>query len=146
MSEDPDERFDFAQVVEDRFSPLLRRGFTAVSRSPTLVRYESSKVSVRIFMLELEHSVDLDVARLTNPKNRISLYGILALAGEPLPGPTGLTTAAVAELAKRLLRYGGRALAGDASEYDRAMEQDRRYTAPFLRHTEAAKGEEPESR
>jgi hypothetical protein len=138
MSEPDTRQFDFGQVVEDQFSPLLEQGFQLVRRGPDALRYESPTVFVKIFTLDLEHAVDLDVGLLTAPRNQVSLAGLLALAGEPATGPVGLSTEAVSAMATALFRYGGRALSGDAAEYARATELNRRYAAEFRHEAEPA--------
>lgn len=129
----------FRDLAESEFAFLSERGFRSVVETEHAIRYENNDgVFVRVVRDPNDKYVGFRVGLKGHPRDAITATELARLTGSSESGgayansPSELAEA-VAEVARQLRKHGGRALAGDESIYDDAMELRRRYTDQFTR-------------
>jgi hypothetical protein len=78
----------FAEEVKDRFSFLGTLGFRRVRSEPTLVRFESSKMSINVYHGRRSFEIDLEIEPAHSPADAYSFAAILRLIDRQQLGHT----------------------------------------------------------
>jgi len=139
----------FAAIVEDEFLFLVERGFRCVVEHEYSVRYEhASGVFVQVFRDERDKFVGFRIGLLARPRDALTAPELAKLSGvvEPraeYPERADQLQASVARVADELRFHGERALRGDESIYDDAMELRRAYTQQYTRPPDGTGGSRP---
>lgn len=139
----------FAAIVEDEFLFLGERGFRCVVEHEYSVRYEhTSGVFVHVFRDERDKFVGFRVGLVGRPRDALTATELAKLSGvaEPrgeYPERADQLRASIARVADELRVHGERALRGDESIYDDAMELRRAYTQQYTRPPDGAAGARP---
>lgn len=127
------------EMIEAEFSFLVELGFRSVVEGDNSVRYERDDgVFVHVFRDPKDKYVGFRVGLASRPRDALTatelarLSGVTAPRGQ-YPDRPDEVHAGVARVARELREHGQRALAGDESIYDEAMELRRAYTQQFTR-------------
>jgi hypothetical protein len=129
----------FSILVRARFLFLDNMGFLVVTEGNDEVRFEHANgVFVRVFHTEDDNYVGFQVGTRDAPRDAITDTELLHVSGVTeqrglFPATADALDADLGELARRLHDYGGRALAGDDSFFERVRALRRRYTQRFTR-------------
>jgi len=130
-------------AIETEFQFLVDRGFRGVAEDENSVRYDGpGGIFVRIFRDSRDKYVGYRIGLTSRPRDALTstelakLSGVAAPRGE-YPERADQLHSSVARVARELRVYGERALAGDESIYDDAMELRRAYTQQFTREDQA---------
>lgn len=147
MSSNPSEgAATLVAIVEDEFQFLAERGFHSVVESENSVLYESAAgIFVRVFRDQRDKYVGFRVGLASRPRDALTATELAKLFGVPdprgeYPERSDQLRASVARVAHELRTYGDRALGGDESIYDEAMELRRAYTQRYTRPPDGPSG------
>lgn len=147
MTSDPNESTaTLSEIVEDEFRFLAERGFHCTIEDETSLRYESAEgVFVRVFRDPRDKYVGFRIGLTSRPRDALTatelakLSGVAESRGE-YPERADQLRASVARVARDLRIHGERALGGDESIYDEAMELRRAYTRRYTRPPDGTSG------
>src|SRR5712692_8348300 len=121
-------KLGFKDAVLSSFKFLERFGFRPVEEKTTFVRYESSVVFVNVYHGRASFELGVEVGRLTEPDEKVTLYEIVAWAGAEKAEGFGQhvmfqvssregVQEFVPKLARLIQKYGTPLLKADASAY-----------------------------
>lgn len=140
MRTSPDDtRPSFVELVKDEFSFLTDRGFADSVEGEREVRYENDEgVFVRVFRDPRDKYVGYRVGLSARPKDALTAAELVRLSGArqhrgEYPERDSELGASIARVSAELRQFGERALSGDVSIYDEAMELRREHTSRYTK-------------
>jgi hypothetical protein len=132
-------RLGFKDAVQSSFKFLTGFGLCPVEEKSTFVRYESPEVFVNIYHGRASFELGVEVGRLTEPNEKVTLYDIVARAGAEKTEGFGQQVMFqvssregvqkfVPKLARLLEKYGTPFLKAESNAY-RAVHEARSHSA-----------------
>jgi len=123
----------FKEAVLSSFKFLGDAGLRPVQQEMTFVRYESPEVFVNVYHGRASFELGVEIGRLKNPNNKLTLYDIVAWAGaektEGLGQHVNFQVSSregvqefVPKLAALVKKHAAPFLRGDAAAFDSALE------------------------
>ena len=82
-------KLGFREAVLSSFKFLNDVGFRPVEQEMTLVRYESPEVFVNVYHGRASFELGVEIGRLKEPNDKLTLYDIVAWAGVEKPKVSG---------------------------------------------------------
>jgi hypothetical protein len=137
-------RLGFREAVRTSFRFLNELGLRPVEEKETFVRYESSAVFVNVYHGRASFELGVEIGRLKDPNEKLTLYDIVAWAGAEekegfgqhvvfqVSSPEGIREF-VPKLARLAEEYGTPFLKNEASAYHGALEARSRGSAEYAK-------------
>jgi hypothetical protein len=145
MEPDPERtQLGFKEAVLSSFDFLSFYGLRPVQAEITLVRFKSAIVLVNVYHGRASFELGVEIARLSSPDEKVSLYDAVAWAGAEKTEGLGQHVVFqvsnrkdvqdfVPRLARLVEKYAGPFLRGDASAYQAVKEASFKNTADYVK-------------